>query len=364
MSRRSRRHLRQSPAVTGRGSTHVDTAFMGLTSSGGVAVHCKLQARASPRPIISQSRDHDSERAHAVAGRVRRGGPAGPGHGTGTGTGDGLLLASTRRTGSRKALRAGTGGARRARAAARGPRAGRPAVPRGYLHRGPEIGDRGPLRRPRSTDPDPRHPRPTRVTPSWATWRRRQRRPPRPSKPLVGRIAAGTPITAERHVDDVYTFPRQVEGSGEPFVLTVVGDSKAGDGHILDGGDTVVRSESAPLGRVFQVDVDRDGLAPPVGAGRPCDRRVPASSWASTWSRPPRTHPPRRRWRSAARPGRARSSSSTRSRSGRTRPRSGSLVADPARHVGRSRRAGEPVCTRLISIRHGVRNSVARERCG
>lgn len=26
------------PTVTGRGSTHIDTAFMGLTSSGGVAV--------------------------------------------------------------------------------------------------------------------------------------------------------------------------------------------------------------------------------------------------------------------------------------------------------------------------------------
>jgi hypothetical protein len=42
------------PTVTGRGSTHVDTAFMGLTSSGGVTVHCKLQARASPRPVLSQ----------------------------------------------------------------------------------------------------------------------------------------------------------------------------------------------------------------------------------------------------------------------------------------------------------------------
>jgi hypothetical protein len=26
------------PAVTARGSTHIDTAFMGLTSSGGVTV--------------------------------------------------------------------------------------------------------------------------------------------------------------------------------------------------------------------------------------------------------------------------------------------------------------------------------------
>src|SRR4030088_2599135 len=46
---------------------------------------------------------------------------------------DDLILAVPRRTGSRKALRAGTGGARRARAAARGPRAGGPAAPRRYF---------------------------------------------------------------------------------------------------------------------------------------------------------------------------------------------------------------------------------------
>jgi hypothetical protein len=40
---------------------------MGLTSSGGVTVNCKLQARASSRPILSQPRDHDSKRACAVA---------------------------------------------------------------------------------------------------------------------------------------------------------------------------------------------------------------------------------------------------------------------------------------------------------
>lgn len=51
------------PTVTERGSTHIATAFMGLTSSGGVTVNGKLQARASPRPLISQPREHDSERA-------------------------------------------------------------------------------------------------------------------------------------------------------------------------------------------------------------------------------------------------------------------------------------------------------------
>ena len=68
------------PAVTGRGSTHIDTAFMGLTSSGGVTVNCKLQARASPRPTLSQPRDHDSEVHHrgeqGRAGPPARGGDA------------------------------------------------------------------------------------------------------------------------------------------------------------------------------------------------------------------------------------------------------------------------------------------------
>ena len=43
------------PTVTASGSTHSDTAFMGLTSSGGVAVIRKLQARPAPRPTISVS---------------------------------------------------------------------------------------------------------------------------------------------------------------------------------------------------------------------------------------------------------------------------------------------------------------------
>jgi hypothetical protein len=36
------------PTVTGRGSTHIDTAFMGLTSSVGVTVNRNLQAEHHP----------------------------------------------------------------------------------------------------------------------------------------------------------------------------------------------------------------------------------------------------------------------------------------------------------------------------
>ncbi|MET8306866.1 hypothetical protein [Micromonospora sp. NPDC005173] len=40
---------------------------MGLTSSGGVTVSCKLQARASSRPLLSQPHDYDSKQARAAA---------------------------------------------------------------------------------------------------------------------------------------------------------------------------------------------------------------------------------------------------------------------------------------------------------
>lgn len=46
--------------------------------------------------------------------------------------------------------------------------------------------------------------------------------------PLVGRIAAGVPITAEQHVDDVMRLPERLTGSGTLFMLEVHGDSMGG----------------------------------------------------------------------------------------------------------------------------------------
>jgi hypothetical protein len=48
LSRRSRRHLRQSPTVTERGSTHLDTAFTGLTSSRSVTNSHTLRPNGIP----------------------------------------------------------------------------------------------------------------------------------------------------------------------------------------------------------------------------------------------------------------------------------------------------------------------------
>lgn len=61
--------------------------------------------------------------------------------------------------------------------------------------------------------------------------------------PLVGRIAAGTPITAEQHVDDVMRLPERLTGTGNLFMLEVHGDSMV-DAAICDGDFVVVREQS------------------------------------------------------------------------------------------------------------------------
>ena len=60
--------------------------------------------------------------------------------------------------------------------------------------------------------------------------------------PLVGRIAAGIPITADQNVEDVFTLPRQLVGQGDLFLLKVVGESMI-DAAICDGDWVVVRQQ-------------------------------------------------------------------------------------------------------------------------
>jgi repressor LexA len=61
--------------------------------------------------------------------------------------------------------------------------------------------------------------------------------------PLVGRIAAGIPITAEQQVEEVVPLPRQLTGTGELFMLQVVGESMI-DAAICDGDWVVVRQQN------------------------------------------------------------------------------------------------------------------------
>ncbi len=60
--------------------------------------------------------------------------------------------------------------------------------------------------------------------------------------PLVGRIAAGIPITADQQVDEVFPLPRQLVGKGDLFMLKIVGESMI-DAAICDGDWVVVRQQ-------------------------------------------------------------------------------------------------------------------------
>lgn len=74
--------------------------------------------------------------------------------------------------------------------------------------------------------------------------------------PLVGRIAAGVPITAEQQVEEVFPLPRQLVGKGELFILKVVGDSMI-DAAICDGDWVVVRSQpTAENGEIVAAMLD------------------------------------------------------------------------------------------------------------
>ncbi|MEI6360905.1 MAG: transcriptional repressor LexA [Actinomycetes bacterium] len=61
--------------------------------------------------------------------------------------------------------------------------------------------------------------------------------------PVVGRIAAGGPILAEQHIEEVFPLPRELVGDGELFLLKVVGDSMV-DAAICDGDWVVVRQQN------------------------------------------------------------------------------------------------------------------------
>lgn len=76
------------------------------------------------------------------------------------------------------------------------------------------------------------------------------------SVPLVGRIAAGFPITAEQNVEDTYAVPEQLAGKGELFMLEVKGDSMI-DAAICDGDYVVVRAQrTAENGEIVAAEID------------------------------------------------------------------------------------------------------------
>ncbi|MET8161537.1 transcriptional repressor LexA [Sphaerisporangium sp. NPDC005289] len=76
------------------------------------------------------------------------------------------------------------------------------------------------------------------------------------SVPVVGEIAAGTPILADQHLDETLTLPRDLTGRGEVFGLRVRGDSMI-DAAICDGDIVVVRRQpEAHSGQIVAAMID------------------------------------------------------------------------------------------------------------
>jgi repressor LexA len=88
---------------------------------------------------------------------------------------------------------------------------------------------------------DPTKPRAIEVLFDAETGLAAERRPAR-SVPLLGRIAAGTPVLAEEHVEDIYPMPAELVGDGNVFMLEVAGDSMI-DAGIFDGDFVIVRQQ-------------------------------------------------------------------------------------------------------------------------
>jgi len=61
--------------------------------------------------------------------------------------------------------------------------------------------------------------------------------------PIVGRVAAGTPILAEQNIEDTFPVPARFMGSGTNFMLTVRGDSMIEAG-IFDGDYILVEQQN------------------------------------------------------------------------------------------------------------------------
>ncbi len=65
---------------------------------------------------------------------------------------------------------------------------------------------------------------------------------PTKNVPLVGRIAAGGPITAEQNIESTFALPETLVGKGNLYMLKVVGESMI-DAAICDGDYVVIREQ-------------------------------------------------------------------------------------------------------------------------
>lgn len=76
------------------------------------------------------------------------------------------------------------------------------------------------------------------------------------SLPIVGHVAAGTPILAEQNIDEYFPVPAEVVPSGESFILNVKGDSMINAG-IFDGDRVFVNMcNTAENGEIIVAMID------------------------------------------------------------------------------------------------------------
>jgi repressor LexA len=64
--------------------------------------------------------------------------------------------------------------------------------------------------------------------------------------PLVGRIAAGTPVLAQENIDDYLSFPQGAFPRGDFFALRVKGDSMI-EGGIFDGDIAIIKKQNTAI---------------------------------------------------------------------------------------------------------------------
>jgi repressor LexA len=74
--------------------------------------------------------------------------------------------------------------------------------------------------------------------------------------PMVGQIAAGSPVPAEESADEAFPLPKELVGEGDLFMLKVTGDSMIGAA-ITDGDWVVIRQQSeAESGEIVAAMID------------------------------------------------------------------------------------------------------------
>ena len=74
--------------------------------------------------------------------------------------------------------------------------------------------------------------------------------------PVIGRVAAGTPILAEENIEETLTLPEEMVGSGDLFILRVRGESMIQAGIMNDDYIVVHKQPNANNGEIVVAMID------------------------------------------------------------------------------------------------------------